>query len=187
MTSEAKGPTAPQAHAVCNAREAKQCWLARLVDAGIGTADRGWVSARFASSDRQSGSLVRVPTSVGLVLASESISGSAETFIARWCEFQRVSAWCWPQKVFLAPQRLLLRGACARMCVRMGWSELSRRAPMGHVCAVVAACMCAWGGASSLVAPEKRSNERRCLVTSEAKGPTAPQAHVVCNAREAKQ
>ena len=41
VTSEAKGPTAPQAHAVCNAREAKQCWLARLVDAGIGTADRG--------------------------------------------------------------------------------------------------------------------------------------------------
>ena len=33
---------------------------------------------------------------------------------------------------------------------------------------------------------EKRSNERRRLVTSEAKGPTAPQAHVVCNTREAK-
>ena len=117
------------------------------------------VSARFASSDRQSGSLVRVPTSVGLVLASESISGSAETFIARWCEFQRVSAWRWPQKVFLAPQRLLLRGACARMCVRMGWSELSRRAPMGHACAVVAACMCAWGGASALVVMQRTRSE----------------------------
>ena len=34
---------------------------------------------------------------------------------------------------------------------------------------------------------EKRSNERRRLVTSEAKGPTAPQAHAVCNTREAKQ
>ena len=34
---------------------------------------------------------------------------------------------------------------------------------------------------------EKRGNERRRHVTSEAKGPTAQQAHVVCNAREAKQ
>ena len=32
-----------------------------------------------------------------------------------------------------------------------------------------------------------RSNERRRHVTSEAKGPTAPQAHAVCNASEAKQ
>ena len=34
---------------------------------------------------------------------------------------------------------------------------------------------------------EKRSNERRRHVTSEAKGPTAPRAHAVCNAREAAQ
>ena len=33
---------------------------------------------------------------------------------------------------------------------------------------------------------EKRSNERRRPVTSEAKVLTAPQAYAVCNAREAK-
>ena len=39
----------------------------------------------------------------------------------------------------------------------------------------------------SFATQEKRSNERRRHVTSEAKGPTAPQAHVACYAREAKQ
>ena len=32
-----------------------------------------------------------------------------------------------------------------------------------------------------------RKTQRRRNVTSEAKGPTAPQTHAVCNAREAKQ
>jgi len=41
--------------------------------------------------------------------------------------------------------------------------------------------------AHTFATQEKRSNERRHHVTSEAKGPTAPQAHAVCNAREAKQ
>ena len=64
------------------------------------------VSARFASSDRQSGSLVRVPTSFGEVRLIRQavwlVGASANEFrrgsphqtgsLARWCECQRVSA-----------------------------------------------------------------------------------------------
>ena len=143
------------------------------------------VSARFASSDRQSGSLVRVPTSfgevrlirqavwlvgassnecrlgvglrkyfrlrrdfyrslvrvptsVGLVLASESISGSAETFVA-WGVCANVCAHGVERALSSRPNGTCLR-SCGSVYVRMGWSELSRRAPMRHICAVVAAC-----------------------------------------------
>ena len=45
-----------------------------------------------------------------------------------------------------------------------------------------------WRSVSApLATQEKRSNEQRRRATSEAKWPTAPQAYVACNAREAKR
>ena len=116
----------------------------------------------FGRLPHQTGCLVfgRLPHQAGcLVLAGCLVFGRLPHqtgSLARWCEFQRVSAWCWPQKVFPAPQRLLsLVGASSNEC-RLGVGLRKYFWLRRDFCCVgrVRECVCAWGGASSLVAPQ---------------------------------